>query len=270
MFLLNEYKKSKIIVAHVNYNLRKSSNRDQKIVEDFCNKNNIELRTLVIKKKPVGNLENWAREIRYKFFKEIYSEKECTRLMTGHHRDDFLETAIMQQESNRVPEFFGIKRKREIDGMNIVRPFINIYWKKEILADLEKAGVEFGVDETNKDLKLTRNRIRDDISKWPMKKKKSYVSWFRMSNRILKKKNKRVNSAYIKWEKSGFSVKSFRSIYKYKVDIVFKYVHAKHGNVKLSSDKLKSIVAFIEAPEGNKKFKLNDKKTILKKDGVLS
>jgi len=58
MFLLNEYKKSKIIVAHVNYNLRKSSNRDQKIVEDFCNKNNIELRTLVIKKKPVGNLEN--------------------------------------------------------------------------------------------------------------------------------------------------------------------------------------------------------------------
>jgi len=47
--------------------------------------------------------------------------------MTGHHRDDFLETAIMQQESNRVPEFFGIKRKREIDGMNIVRPFINIY-----------------------------------------------------------------------------------------------------------------------------------------------
>ncbi len=57
MFLLNEYKKSNIIVAHVNYNLRKSSTRDQKIVEDFCNKHNIEVRVLNITKKPKSGIE---------------------------------------------------------------------------------------------------------------------------------------------------------------------------------------------------------------------
>ena len=269
MFLLNEYKNKKIMVAHVNYNLRKSSTRDQKIVESFCAKNNIELRTLVVKTKPSKNVEAWARKIRYDFFKKIYDEMHCTKLLTGHHRDDFLETALMQQSSGRVPEFFGIKKKRIINGMVVVRPFISLYWKDEILKDLDKAGIEYGIDETNNDLKFTRNAIRAKIKTWPIKEKRNNVSWFKMSNKILKKKHKRVDARYDKWEKTNFSIKHFRLIDKYKEDIVFKMIHNKFGDVKLSKEKIKSVVSFIEGRDSNKVFKLNASSNITKKNGII-
>ena len=269
MFLLNEYKNKDIVVAHVNYNLRKSSTRDQKIVESFCNKNNIELRTLIIKTKPSKNIEAWAREIRYDFFKEIYDEFNCTKLMTGHHRDDFLETALMQQSSGRVPEFFGIRKKRVINDMIVVRPFINLYWKAEILVELKKSKVDFGIDETNNDIKFTRNEIRARIETWPMKEKRSNVSWFKMSNKILKKKHKKIDSRYNKWENSNFAIKHFKNIDKYKEEIVFKLVHAKFGNVKLSKDKIASIISFIEGRDSNKVFKLNASTNITKKNGII-
>ena len=269
MFLLNEYKNKKIVVAHVNYNLRKSSTRDQKIVENFCNKNNIELRTLVVKTKPTKNVEAWARKIRYDFFKKIYDELNCSKLLTGHHRDDFLETALMQQSSGRVPEFFGIKKKRVIYGMVVIRPFINLYWKDDILRELDKENIEYGIDETNVDIKYTRNAIRAKIKTWPMKEKRNNVSWFKMSNKILKKKHKRINARYEKWEKTNFAIKHFRNIDKYKEDIVFKMVHDKFGNVKLSKDKIKSIISFIEGRDSNKIFKLNASTNITKKNGII-
>ena len=269
MFLLNEYKNKKIVVAHVNYNLRKSSTRDQKIVENFCNKNNIELRTLVVRTKPTKNVEAWARKIRYDFFKDVYDDVGCTKLLTGHHRDDFLETALMQQGSGRVPEFFGIKKKRIINGMVVVRPFIHLYWKNEIIKELDKNNVEYGVDETNSDIKFTRNAIRAKLKTWPMKEKRNNVSWFKMSNKILKKKHKKINSRYEKWEATSFSIKHFRNIDKYKEDIVFKMVHDKFGDVKLSKQKLKSIISFIEGRDSNKVFKLNASKNITKKNGII-
>ena len=269
MFLLNEYKNKKIIVAHVNYNLRKSSTRDQKIVEVFCNKNNIELRTLVVKTKPSKNTEAWARKIRYDFFKEIYDEFKCSALMTGHHRDDFLETALMQQSSGRVPEFFGIRKKRTINEMVVIRPFIHLYWKDEIVKELDKKNIEYGIDETNEDIKFTRNAIRAKVKTWPIKEKRYNVSWFKMSNKILKKKHKRIISRYSKWEKSNFSIKHFRNIDKYKEEIVFKFIHIKFGNIKLSKEKLNSIISFIEGKDSNKIFKLNANVDLTKKNGII-
>ena len=269
MFLLNEYKNKKIIVAHVNYNLRKSSTRDQKIVEDFCAENNIQLETLVVKTKPKGNTESWARDIRYDFFKKIYIKNGCKALLTGHHRDDFLETALMQQATGRTPKFFGIRKKRIMNEMVVIRPYINMYWKNEILRDLDKNKIKYGIDETNSDLKFERNKVRKKLEGWPIKEKRSNVSWFKMSNKILKKKYKRVDNAYSKWEKTTFSVKSFRNIHRYKEEIVFKFIHTKFGKVKLSSAKLKSVVAFIEGRDGNKIFKLNDKTNITKKNGII-
>ena len=63
----NEYN---LIAVHVNYNYRDSALRDETIVRNYCDKNNIKLyvKSLDSKNDKEGNFEDWARVIRYKFF----------------------------------------------------------------------------------------------------------------------------------------------------------------------------------------------------------
>ena len=66
-------KGEKLVVCHVNYNVRESALRDENIVRDYCKERGIPLEILKGFKydKSEGNFENWARVVRYNFFKEI-------------------------------------------------------------------------------------------------------------------------------------------------------------------------------------------------------
>ena len=269
MFLLNEYKKAKIMVAHVNYNLRSSSQRDQKIVEDFCKVNNIKLEVLNVKDKPQKNLENWSREIRYNFFAKIYKEYECKQLLTAHHKDDFLETAIMQQRKKRFPRFFGIRKKIFFKNMNVVRPFVNLYWKEDILKEVKKQKVPFGIDETNFDLTFFRNKVRQQLKSLSLNEKNDQFKWFKMVNKILIKKFHKVDAFYRRWQKLEYNLNYFNELRKYKEEIIFIFIHQNLENIKLSSKKIISIIDFINGKNGDKKFFLNQKHFLFKKNGSL-
>lgn len=269
MFLLNEYRNQTIFVVHVNYHLRKDSDIDQKIVEDFCKHYGIQYKVLDVKTKAKGNVENWAREIRYKFFKEQYDLVGANQLLTGHHKDDFLETATMQQESGRLPSYFGIRKKINNFGMVIIRPFINLYWKEQILYELDEDNIKYAIDSTNDEPIYTRNKVRIELAKLTKKEKQSRYSWFKMSNKILVKKWKRIDKKYNKWEQKEFSTIMFESFGTDKQEIVFKYIHSNYESIKLSSSKIKSIIQFIESKEGGKIFKLNSKTCLTKKQSKL-
>ena len=79
MVLLDLLKKFhfKIVVAHVNHKLRSDSDTEQKLLEEFCNKNNIIFELFEIKDYPKGNLEMNARNIRYNFFEEIVNKYQA-------------------------------------------------------------------------------------------------------------------------------------------------------------------------------------------------
>ena len=66
-------------VAHVNYHFRgEDSNLDQKIVEDFCKKNDIKFHLKDVseqEKTQMKSLQNWARELRYDFFFKILEQE---------------------------------------------------------------------------------------------------------------------------------------------------------------------------------------------------
>lgn len=268
MFLLDWYKNKKIVVAHVNYNKREDSNIDQKIVEDFCIKNNIPYKVLNINKEPKGNFQDWARKIRYDFFKKIYTEFNCNKLLIAHHRDDFIETAIMQQQSGRTPRFLGIRKRNIINGMNIYRPFIDLYWKNDIQKHLEHNDIKFAVDYTNTESTYERNKIRIELSKKTKKEKKSIYKWFKMSNKILKKKFNKVDYLYKKWKESKYDIKLFRVI-KYKEEVLFEYINDSFISINLSGGKLNNLIDYIVSPNGGKEFKLNKDISIIKKNNHL-
>ena len=83
-------------VAHVNYHFRgEDSNLDQKIVEDFCKKNDIKFHLKDVseeEKTQMKSLQNWARELRYDFFFKILEQENLDYIVTAHHLNDELET----------------------------------------------------------------------------------------------------------------------------------------------------------------------------------
>ncbi|NQZ65598.1 MAG: tRNA lysidine(34) synthetase TilS [Mycoplasmatales bacterium] len=268
MFLLNWYKKKKIVVAHVNYNKRKDSKNDENIVKNFCKKNNIKLETLVVNEESSGNFQAWAREIRYSFFKKIYDKYNCDELLMGHHKDDFLETAIMQQQSGRFPRYFGIKKRNFINEMNIYRPFLFLYWKSEILKSLSGDGISYAIDSTNSKPIFERNKIRIELNKKTKKEKNDIFKWFKMSNKILVKKFKKVDFIYKRWKHSEYKIRNFREI-KFKEEVIYEFINDNFQNVNLSSKKIENIVLFIDSPNGGKSFKLNDKHSLIKENGLV-
>lgn len=271
MFLLDKYKNKKIVVAHVNYHKRKDSNIDEKIVVDFCNKHNIVCEVLNLKnKKATGNFQSWARKVRYDFFKEVYDKHSCDQLLTAHHKDDFIETALMQQQSGRTPRYFGIKDKNELFGMNIYRPFVDTWFKDDILKVLNKRGIAFATDSSNAEPVFERNKVRIELNKKSQKEKQDIFEWFVMSNKILKKKFKKVEAFYKLWKKSGFDLSVFRNFKKDKQEIIYEYIHDNFDeDIKLSTKKMDSIIDFINGLEGNRIFKLNTKHSIQKLSGKL-
>ncbi|AZA78193.1 tRNA lysidine(34) synthetase TilS [Chryseobacterium sp. G0186] len=150
-------------VAHINYKLRgKDSDLDQKVVQDFCEKNHIKFHLYEVSekdKKPENSIQLWARELRYAFFKEIQQKEKLKFLVTAHHLNDQLETFLIN-----LSKAAGIKGLSGIpsNDNNIVRPLLH-FSKKEIYQFAEQNKIEFREDLSNKKSDYLRNKIRNEI-----------------------------------------------------------------------------------------------------------
>ena len=130
LFHKNAYE---LVVCHVNYNYRDSSVRDEKLVKEYCDKNKIKCYILNVnsKEEKSGNFEDWARVKRYKFFKEIYDKENCDCLFVGHHKEDCLETYLLQKERGAIVECYGLAQETNLQGMKVIRPLLE-YNKKDL------------------------------------------------------------------------------------------------------------------------------------------
>lgn len=203
MYLLHFMSKyTNVIAAHVNYNKRDSAKRDQKIVEDYCKKNNIKLFVNSVNLDVNGNFQEKAREQRYEWFVELAKKHKCKGIVIGQHKDDVIETYLMQIERNSHLEYFGIAPKTKIGGKDFIRPMLDIY-KSDVIKTLKKEKVKFGVDETNQMDIYKRNVIRKNIEKMSVKEKDEIVSEITLANNMNQVRQKRVNKFYKQYVLSG-------------------------------------------------------------------
>ena len=81
MAMLDYFKHAnyKIVVAFVNYKKREESDLEQEAVKLYCHKNHLIFEPKVVEEKAVGNFQDWAREYRYAFFKDLYIKLEVTQ-----------------------------------------------------------------------------------------------------------------------------------------------------------------------------------------------
>ncbi len=152
------------IVAHVNYNKRVSSIRDENIVRDYCAKYNLSLEVISVSKYPKGNFQNIARKIRYELFDSMVSKYGAEGVMTAHHLDDSLETYIMNKNSKKESSSVGISKVTKLGNLKVFRPLLD-FRKDQLVEYCEKNQVPYGIDESNSSLDYTRNKVRHEIAK---------------------------------------------------------------------------------------------------------
>ena len=99
-----------VYVAHVNYHHRDTALRDDVSVEDSCTKYDIPYFKKDYVEVEGGNFQENARIFIYEFYKEIIDKYDLECVMLAHHKDDLIETYLMQKKRNSHVYYYGLKR----------------------------------------------------------------------------------------------------------------------------------------------------------------
>ena len=151
--------------AHCNFHLRgKESQRDEDFVRALCQSLNVRLHTkdfnTAIYATDKGiSIEMAARELRYAFFEQLAEEYGAQAIAVGHHRDDNVETLLLN-----IVRGTGIRGVRGIQPRNgkIIRPLLCLS-HEDITSHLERNGMEYVTDSSNKLDVYSRNKIRLNV-----------------------------------------------------------------------------------------------------------
>ncbi len=160
-----------IIVAHINHMLRgREAEKDMEFVEKLCKKNNLTFRSTAVdvdalSKTTKSSVEESGREIRYKFFEELFKEYKAQFCLTAHHSDDNLETIMLNLiRGASVKGLAGMKRftTKKTSKLRIYRPLLCVS-KEDIMAFLRKTNIDYRIDRTNLDTTIPRNFLRHKV-----------------------------------------------------------------------------------------------------------
>lgn len=164
MFLLDKMRKLKykLIVAHVNYKKRNTSDYDEKIVSDYCNKFKINFLSLNPKNYEKGNFQSLARKIRYDFFFSLANKFSTKNIVIAHNFEDSLETYQLQLKRKSLFKCWGLQFVSFQKEYFIFRPILS-FKKNEIFRYLKNNKIHYGIDETNYSLIYERNIVRKKI-----------------------------------------------------------------------------------------------------------
>ena len=148
--------------VHCNFHLRgEESDRDEKFVSSLCLKYHVPLHLIHFDTVEYASIhqvsiEMAARELRYRYFHQLRDDIGAETVCVAHHRDDAVETLIMNLL--RGAGIHGLTGIRPRNG-HIVRPLLGIS-RQEIEEYLHSIGQDYVTDSTNLQADVLRNKIR--------------------------------------------------------------------------------------------------------------
>lgn len=156
----------KLTVAHVNHQLRRGADVDERFVMSVCSALSLPFVAIKIFIRPIkrkSSLEERSREERMRALIKTAKQKKISIIALGHQQDDLAETILMR--IIRGTGLFGIQGilpKRSMGGVTFIRPLIDIS-RVEIIKYLKSHHVPYRIDPTNRNRSFLRNKIRLDL-----------------------------------------------------------------------------------------------------------
>lgn len=152
----------KPLLIYINYHDSPTVYIEEKIVKQYSQINKLKLIEHEVNIPDNVNFEDEARKIRYKFFSDVIKIHSNKFILTAHHKNDDIETMILQINRNNIVDYYGLKEKNDIFGVTVIRPILN-YTKLEIIEYLTKNNISFYDDPTNYEQERQRNILRANL-----------------------------------------------------------------------------------------------------------
>lgn len=154
-----------IYVAHVNHMIREEAIDDEKYVQNYCLKHNIEFFVKRVDVQKIANdkkigTEEAGRKVRYDFFEEVLQKTGSNKIAIAHNKNDKIETIIMHLL--RGSGLSGLKGIEPIRDNKYIRPLIECE-RREIEQYCEDKKLQPRIDKTNFENEYTRNKIRNIV-----------------------------------------------------------------------------------------------------------
>lgn len=169
MVLLHLLEKSlgheRVIVAHVNHELRKQSTQEETYLQNYCQQHALQL---VVTHWPQADhpqtgIEAAARQFRYAFFAQVMADNHVQTLITAHHQNDQAETMLMKLvRGGQLNQLLGIAWQRPFATGRLLRPLLNLS-KATLVQYATEQHLTWFEDATNRDLSIVRNQFRHQI-----------------------------------------------------------------------------------------------------------
>lgn len=157
LHVLSKNSDIELIVAHYDHGIRHDSEEDRQLVQSVAKDYGLKF------VYDEGNLgpdasESMARKSRYEFLHKVRKASESKSIITAHHQDDLLETAVI-----------NLLRGTDVKGLasigsnySVLRPAIDLT-KKDLMEYAKDNNIVWREDYTNQDVKYLRNYIRHKI-----------------------------------------------------------------------------------------------------------
>ncbi|MDC9701321.1 MAG: tRNA lysidine(34) synthetase TilS [Alphaproteobacteria bacterium] len=111
-------------------------------------------------RKPISNIQEIARENRYRLLLEACRKHKLGCLFTGHHLQDQAETFLLRlSRGSGVDGLSGMETERRVSGLRLCRPFLNVPVGR-LRATVKASGHPFLDDPGNHDFGFARVRFR--------------------------------------------------------------------------------------------------------------
>ncbi len=147
----------KLIVAHFDHGIRQDSVYDRQLVQQVAAEAGVKF---VYHEGKLGSdaSEDAARVARYKFLHAVRKGSGAAAIITAHHRDDALETAVINllRGTNRT----GLTALRS--RQYLLRPLLHVS-KRDIKQYAKDRNIIWREDSTNTNPKYLRNNVRHTI-----------------------------------------------------------------------------------------------------------
>jgi len=147
-------------IAHVNHKLRgQASEEDERFVAAIARDMGLKFHSTAAVCSG-GNLEQTARRARREFFHDLTRRGLADRIALGHTRDDQAETVLFRML--RGSGLAGLVGILPVTAEGLIRPLLGVT-RADVEAFLRERGIPWREDETNREAKFARNRIRHEL-----------------------------------------------------------------------------------------------------------
>lgn len=166
LFVLRHELGLSLHVAHFNHNWRKSAAMDERFVRRLAGQRGLPCACARMPgrfARAATAREERGRAQRLQFFQRLAKKINARAIMLGHTQDDLVETVLMHiLRGSGLQGMRGMLPHRRIQGVYLIRPLLGVR-KKDIMAYLQRSGIRYRQDPTNRQDQFLRNRIRLEL-----------------------------------------------------------------------------------------------------------